>query len=81
MGWLAGDLALGLIVASAWCSRRCSTTTASSTRRSRKEQFPAVHAFLTHKWYFDELYSAIVVRPALVVAHWFRWFDLTSSTA
>ncbi len=54
------------------CSRRCSTTTACSTRPRRKEQFPAVHAFLTHKWYFDELYSAMVVRPALVVAHWFR---------
>jgi NADH-quinone oxidoreductase subunit L len=41
-----------------------------------KEQFPGVHDFLTHKWYFDELYSAILVRPALVVAHAFRWFDL-----
>ena len=42
-----------------------------------KEQFPRVHAFLMHKWYFDELYSALLVRPALVVAHWCRWFDLT----
>ena len=42
-----------------------------------KEQFPGVHGFLTHKWYFDELYSALIVRPALVVAYWFRWFDLT----
>ena len=24
-----------------------------------------------------KLYSVVVVRPALVVAHWFRWFDLT----
>jgi NADH-quinone oxidoreductase subunit L len=40
-----------------------------------KEQFAAVHAFLTHKWYFDELYSAMVVRPALVVGEWFKWFD------
>jgi NADH-quinone oxidoreductase subunit L len=40
-----------------------------------KEQFPAVHGFLTHKWYFDELYSAAVVRPALVVGEWFKWFD------
>jgi NADH-quinone oxidoreductase subunit L len=30
---------------------------------------------LSHKWYFDELYSALVVRPALVVASWCRWFD------
>jgi NADH-quinone oxidoreductase subunit L len=42
-----------------------------------KEQFPGVHTFLGHKWYFDELYSVFVVRPALVVAHWCRWFDLT----
>jgi NADH-quinone oxidoreductase subunit L len=41
-----------------------------------KEQFPAVHDFLTHKWYFDEVYSALFVRPALTIAHWFRIFDL-----
>jgi NADH-quinone oxidoreductase subunit L len=41
-----------------------------------KEQFPRVHAFLTEKWYFDRLYSAVFVRPALVVATWFRAFDL-----
>ena len=41
-----------------------------------KEQFPGVHRFLSHKWYFDELYSAILVRPALAVAGWCRGFDL-----
>jgi NADH-quinone oxidoreductase subunit L len=40
-----------------------------------KEQFPGVHRFLWHKWYFDELYSATVVRPALAVADWCRSFD------
>jgi NADH-quinone oxidoreductase subunit L len=40
-----------------------------------KEQFPAVHRFLWNKWYFDELYSAMLVRPALAVASWFRVFD------
>ena len=40
-----------------------------------KVQFPAVHRFLTHKWYFDELYSAIIVRPGLAIAHWARAFD------
>jgi NADH-quinone oxidoreductase subunit L len=40
------------------------------------EQFPALHRFLLHKWYFDELYSAILVRPALVVARWCRNIDL-----
>jgi NADH-quinone oxidoreductase subunit L len=41
-----------------------------------QEQFPRLYAFLMNKWYFDELYSAAVVRPALVVAHWFKSFDL-----
>jgi NADH-quinone oxidoreductase subunit L len=40
-----------------------------------QEQFPGVHGFLWHKWYFDELYSAIIVRPALAVSGWFRAFD------
>ena len=31
-----------------------------------KAQFPAVHRFLHHKWYFDEAYSVLLVRPALV---------------
>ena len=39
------------------------------------EQFPGVYRFLHNKWYFDEFYSAFVVRPSLAVAHWFRWFD------
>jgi len=28
-------------------------------------QFPAIHRFLLNKWYFDELYDLIFVRPAL----------------
>jgi NADH-quinone oxidoreductase subunit L len=40
-----------------------------------KEQFPATHRFLSNKWYFDELYSALIVRPALVLAGWCRAFD------
>jgi NADH-quinone oxidoreductase subunit L len=41
------------------------------------EQAPGVYRVLVNKWYFDEFYSAVVVRPALVVAGWFRWFDTT----
>src|SRR5207248_9679881 len=40
-----------------------------------REQFPALHSFLGYKWYFDELYSAVLVRPALVAAYWCRAFD------
>ena len=40
-----------------------------------KVQFPGVHRFLAHKWYFDEIYSAVLVRPSVIVAHWCRVFD------
>jgi NADH-quinone oxidoreductase subunit L len=40
-----------------------------------KEQFPGIHHFLTNKWYFDAVYSVLLVRPALVVAGWCRIFD------
>ena len=33
---------------------------------------PAAYAFLTHKWYFDELYDAIFVRPAFAIGR-FLW--------
>ena len=33
---------------------------------------PALYAFLTHKWYFDELYDAIFVRPAFAIGR-FLW--------
>jgi NADH-quinone oxidoreductase subunit L len=28
-------------------------------------QFPGIHAFVKNKWYFDELYDRIFVRPAM----------------
>jgi len=37
--------------------------------------FRASSAFLRHKWYFDELYSALIVRPALVVSEWCKTID------
>jgi NADH-quinone oxidoreductase subunit L len=38
-------------------------------------QFPGVYRLLENKWYFDEAYSVLVVRPSLVVAQWCRDFD------
>jgi NADH-quinone oxidoreductase subunit L len=38
-------------------------------------QFPRFHRLLENKWYFDELYSAMVCRPALAVAGWCKKFD------
>ncbi|WP_309602973.1 NADH-quinone oxidoreductase subunit L [Sphingomonas sp.] len=34
--------------------------------------FPQLHNFLIHKWYFDELYDAIFVRPAFAIGR-FLW--------
>lgn len=31
------------------------------------ERFPRVHAFLYNKWYFDEIYDRLLVRPALAL--------------
>jgi NADH-quinone oxidoreductase subunit L len=39
------------------------------------EQVPALHRFLINKWRFDELYSVLLVRPALVISAWCRAFD------
>ena len=32
---------------------------------------PGLHNFLMHKWYFDELYDAIFVRPAFAIGRFF----------
>jgi NADH-quinone oxidoreductase subunit L len=71
---LAGLLALGLMILGvvfAWLlyyNRRLDPAQA-------KAQFGRLHGFLTHKWYFDEFYDAVAVRPALVVGGWCRAFD------
>ena len=33
--------------------------------------FPHLHRFLMHKWYFDELYDAIFVRPSFAIGRFF----------
>ena len=35
------------------------------------ERFGGVYRFLVHKWYFDELYWAVLVRPCLAFARLF----------
>lgn len=39
--------------------------------------FAPVHRFLFNKWYFDELYAAVIIRPAMVLAHVFWRSDKT----
>lgn len=40
-----------------------------------KEQFLGIFRFLWHKWYFDEAYEVMFIRPSHVLAGWARWFD------
>lgn len=42
-----------------------------------RRQFPRVYNLLANKWYFDEIYGYLFVRPTMVVARVCRWFDLT----
>jgi proton-translocating NADH-quinone oxidoreductase chain L len=39
------------------------------------ERFAGVYRFLDHKWYFDELYWAVLVRPCLAFARLCRQID------
>ena len=36
-----------------------------------------VHLFLLNKWYFDETYDLLVIRPTLGFTRLLRWFDNT----
>jgi NADH-quinone oxidoreductase subunit L len=71
---LAGGLAMGLVILAfifatlVYYYRALEPTEVPA-------QFPALYRFLWHKWYFDEAYSVLLVRPAVRVAFWCRWFD------
>jgi NADH-quinone oxidoreductase subunit L len=40
-----------------------------------KKQLAGLHTFLAEKWWFDELYDVMFVRPAHIVAKWCAAFD------
>lgn len=40
-----------------------------------RRQFAALHTFLVEKWWFDELYDVMFVRPAHIVAKWCTAID------
>jgi NADH-quinone oxidoreductase subunit L len=40
-----------------------------------KRQFVGCYTFLVEKWRFDDLYDAMFVQPAHVVASWAAWID------
>jgi NADH-quinone oxidoreductase subunit L len=72
----AGALALGLVLLGILFASLLYLYPVLDPEEAER-QAPRLHTFLSHKWYFDELYSVAVVRPALVVSHAFKWFDLT----
>jgi NADH-quinone oxidoreductase subunit L len=55
---IGGVISISGIGLAWWVYRRQPGTTARLI-----ERFPWVHRFLGHKWYFDELYDAVFVRP------------------
>jgi NADH-quinone oxidoreductase subunit L len=40
-----------------------------------RQQFSPIYGFLINKWYFDELYEVLFVRPAHFVGAVVSWFD------
>jgi NADH-quinone oxidoreductase subunit L len=58
-GLVAGGAIAVLGIALAWLVYRRRPGTATRLR----ERFGSVHGFLVNKWYFDELYDAVFVRP------------------
>ena len=39
------------------------------------QRYGPIHRFLVHKWYFDELYDLVLIRPTLTLARWVANFD------
>ena len=72
--FLAGNIVLGIAIL-AFAMATCIYYLNLLDPAEAKEQFPGVYNFLANKWYFDAVYSALLVRPALAVAHWCKWFD------
>jgi len=65
--------------APAWTAVRNRPVPGPLRRRFRAEtaatRFPGVYRFLSHKWYFDELYAAVFVRATLALARGLSRFD------
>jgi NADH-quinone oxidoreductase subunit L len=59
LGLVAGGVIAVLGIGLAWWVYRRQPGTSAGLI----ERFPRAHRFLEHKWYFDELYDAVFVRP------------------
>ena len=64
-----GTALLGFLLATAFYGVRI--LDAEDVRR----QFRIIYEFLLNKWWFDELYDRIFMRPTHVVSGWISWID------
>ena len=67
--WVKWSATIAMLIglALAWAAYRPGGTLAASTA----EHFRLLYRFLQHKWYFDELYHAVFVRPGFVLGRIF----------
>jgi len=42
-----------------------------------KRSFRPLYSWLWNKWWFDELYWYVFLKPTMVLSGWIAWFDLT----
>ena len=70
--WVKWSATVAMLIglALAWAAYRPGGTLASAST----EQFRVLYRVLQHKWYFDELYDAVFVRPAFALGRVF-WRD------
>ena len=62
-------IGLGLLFYSPWAKWKRFDPSKTAAR------FGPVYNLFVHKWYFDELYGAILIRPTLRLARWISGFD------
>jgi NADH-quinone oxidoreductase subunit L len=72
---LAGNLALGMVILGLVFAFALYYYRVLDPAEA-KAQLPKGMRFLEHKWYFDELYSVALVRPALAIGQWIKTVDI-----
>ncbi len=65
----AAGIGLGFLYYSPWARWKKLDPARTAAR------YGPIHNFLKHKWYFDELYDAVLIRPTLTLARWVSGFD------
>jgi NADH:ubiquinone oxidoreductase subunit 5 (subunit L)/multisubunit Na+/H+ antiporter MnhA subunit len=67
--WAFGSALAGFVLATVFYGLR--KLNPDDVRR----QFAPVYRFLIHKWWFDELYALLFVRPTLRISNWVAAWD------